>query len=679
GVEPLIYEDAQRLALELTAHRGGTAETARTIALESRGSPFFVYELVQHAAVPTGTTRLDAVVLDRIDALPAAARRLVTAIALSAQPIPASVAHAAADVETGDWRLLQELRASRLIRSPAQADEPTLEPYHDRIRETIVSHLSGLDLHAWHGRMATAWEQSGRGRPETLLAHNLGANDHARASEYAAIAAEKAEAALAFDRAADFYGILVGLETDPTSRRRWLSKLGDALVNAGRGYDGATAYLKALDASSGDEAIELERRAAAELIRAGYLDEAAEILDRLLPKVGVAPPRNEMLAVIRLFGYRLLLALRGIRFRERTESAVDPGLLQRIDVLSSIAPPLALISLPRGGALNLQAAWHALRAGERRRVVAGLGALAASTAMAGTRTARRSQRLVREAQVLAASLNDPWTTARTELAEGIFLKVNGRWKEGVERLESAISLLNACTGVRWEMETAQTLIHDALYWMGEWSRLAHELPARRHEAEQRGDLYSVTHVAARLSPVLHMAADHLQQARAEADAGLTQWTKRGFHLQHRWAVCTGIDLDLYAGNAAAAAERLSAAWPSLRGILFLFQNGRIEMLFYRARIALALAAAGNTAALGRALGDARRLDRERADWASALAQLIRATVAQCEGDTASTIVQLKRAEAMLRRCDMNHYAAAARFRCGQLAGGAAGEQLMRAA
>jgi eukaryotic-like serine/threonine-protein kinase len=676
AVEPLTYADAQQLALQLTASSGGAADRAQTIAVESRGNPFFVHELAQHASV-SGPTRLDAVVLARIGALPSAARRLITAVALSAQPIPTAVAHAAAEVEAGDWGSLQLLRASLLVRTPGQGDEPTLEPYHDRIREAIISNLSASELQEWHERMAEAWKESGRARPETLLAHYLGANDQAGTKEYALLAAARAETALAFDRVAHFYGILLALEATPESQREWLMKLGDALANTGRGYEAAMAYLRALQRNPDADSIELERRAAAELIRAGYPDEAAEILNRLLPNVGVTPPRSELHALLRLFTYKLLLAVRGTGFRETSEADVEPGLLRRIDVLSSIAPPLALVSLARGNALNLQATWHALRAGERRRAVAGLAGLAASSAIGGTRTARRSQRLVREAQALARPMNDSWVLGRTELAEGICLKVSGRWKEGVQRLESAISMFSTCTGVRWEVETAQTLIHDALNWMGEWSRLARELPARRQEAEQRGDLYSATHVAARLSPLMHMVADRIQQARAEADSGMAQWTKRDFHLQHRWAVCTGIDLDLYSGNAAAAVERLSAAWPSLRGILLLFQNGRIEMLFYRARIALALAAAGNSQALKRAVADARRLEKECAEWASALAQLIRASVAWAQGDTVSAVGRLERAEAALRRCDMNLYAAAACYRRGQIAGGDIGKQLMR--
>jgi hypothetical protein len=248
--------------------------------------------------------------------------------------------------------------------------------------------------------------------------------------------------------------------------------------------------------------------------------------------------------------------------------------------------------------------------------------------------------------------------------------------QGVEQLEQANRIFAGLPGARWEIQTAQTSLHDALYWMGEWARLAREVPARRQEAEQRGDLYSATHVAARLSPLMHLAGDRVAEARADAERGLDQWTKRHFHLQHRFGVCTGVDIELYSGHVAAARERLENAWPLLAPILLVFQNGRIEMRFYRARIALARAAAGDHAALRLAIADARRLERENAAWASALARLLRATVTYARGSTDEARTQLDATEAAPTRCDVSLYAAAAQYRWGSITPGAEGAVLV---
>jgi hypothetical protein len=215
--------------------------------------------------------------------------------------------------------------------------------------------------------------------------------------------------------------------------------------------------------------------------------------------------------------------------------------------------------------------------------------------------------------------------------------------------------------------------------MGRWDILARELPAQRQGAEQRGDLYSAAYVAARMSPLVHLAADRPEAARTEMETSLAQWTRRQFSLQHRFAVCSRIDIALYDADPEDAAQCLEQAWPDLRRMLAVIQHHRIEMTFYRARVALALAANGDRRSLRRAERDARRLDRERAPWARALACLVRGAIAQIRGDTRAAIVGLESAETALRQCDMNLYAEAARYRRGSLMGNAGGEDLVDAA
>ena len=127
---------------------------------------------------------------------------MLTAIALSAQPPTAAVAAAAARLGSDVRDELRSLIAGRLVRTHEGADAQELEPYHDRIREAIAD---GLDVSAsttWHAKLAGAWEASGAARPETLVTHFRGAGNLASTTRYATIAADAAEHALAFQRAA---------------------------------------------------------------------------------------------------------------------------------------------------------------------------------------------------------------------------------------------------------------------------------------------------------------------------------------------------------------------------------------------------------------------------------------------------------------------------------------------
>jgi hypothetical protein len=77
-----------------------------------------------------------------------------------------------------------------------------------------------------------------------------------------------------------------------------------------------------------------------------------------------------------------------------------------------------------------------------------------------------------------------------------------------------------------------------------------------------------------------------------------------------------------------------------------------------------------------AAADAVRLERENAVWANALALLVRAGLAAGRDDRHHAVVVLRSAERALSEAGMAHYAAAARYRLGQLLGGADGRVLV---
>jgi tetratricopeptide (TPR) repeat protein len=415
------------------------------------------------------------------------------------------------------------------------------------------------------------------------------------------------------------------------------------------------------------------------------MEDAMVVLRSLLPRVGVRVPETDAQALRTLTQYYALLRTFGTSLpKQFVRPAKRPDLLRRVNVLAETSAPLCFVSLVQGNALNVQAAWHAVRLGEPRHLVMALTALSGLESARGTRYMDRALKLIAEAEALAERLGDPWTKGRTQLARGIWYKMNGRWKEGVERLETAIATFSACRGVRWEIETANTLRYDALYWMGEWDRMGRELPSRRTDAEQRGDRYTINTVSVRFGPVLRMGTDQYDRARNEFDESCRLLPEGAFVLLRRLEVCTGIDLELYGRNPAAANQRLAEAWPKLAAMCRVWQNGRIEMLFYRARIALALAAQANTKAqtdraVTSALADAEALAPE-APWADALASLVRATAEHARGRAASdTIDALAESRKKLAACHMHHYAAAADYRRGILMDNDQGRDLVTAA
>ena len=114
---------------------------------------------------------LDEVLWDRIQSLPVGARRFLEAVAVSGQPIRQSSAFRVAGLGADGLASLALLRAGHLVRSTGPRSLEHLEVYHDRIRETVIKHLSPEDLNAWHGELARELKDAGGADAETLAVH----------------------------------------------------------------------------------------------------------------------------------------------------------------------------------------------------------------------------------------------------------------------------------------------------------------------------------------------------------------------------------------------------------------------------------------------------------------------------------------------------------------------------
>src|SRR3989442_972954 len=147
-----------------------------------------------------------------------------------------------------------------------------LELYHDRIRETLVAALAPQVAAGIHLRLAQCSEELlGLEDPEALFEHYVAAGDRDRAAVYAARAADRAFAALAFDRAVLLYERALELTPPgPADLSALRGRLGDALASAGRCPAAAQAYLAAAGAGASEGALQYQRRAAGELLISGH-------------------------------------------------------------------------------------------------------------------------------------------------------------------------------------------------------------------------------------------------------------------------------------------------------------------------------------------------------------------------------------------------------------------------
>ncbi len=383
AVAPLSESEAEELALsQLTAARPSAAlepatqAHARAIARESLGSPFFVHELVQHVQEPVSSpeepsaidsVRLDEVLWARVKRLPGPACRLLEVVAVAGKPLPLALAGEAvawsADESQATRTAWTTLRSSRLIRSTRRDGQDVIEPYHDRVRETVTGHLAPAALRGHHGRLADVLEASGQTDPETLAIHFQGAGNAVRAARYYALGGDQATETLAFDHAAQLYGLALDLGDWPGAEAAALhARRGDALANAGRGPESAVTYLRAADGTDPARAIDLRRRAAYRYCASGHVVEGRGVLEGVLRSVGLSMPRTLWQTILLWQWNRFRLWLRGLEYRQRDAAEVPERDLHRIDVAWAVTAGLSMIEPVSGVAfqgLNLLLALRA--------------------------------------------------------------------------------------------------------------------------------------------------------------------------------------------------------------------------------------------------------------------------------------------------------------------------------
>jgi serine/threonine protein kinase len=688
--------EARRLVLLLLPEDEASESRVEEIARESGGNPFLLSELARFGLAgvdpdersSSGSREtpgaLERVVRSRVERLPKTARRILEILSVAGRPLKRGMATRAAGLEESEEELAQ-LRGAHLIRTRISENRDEIEPYHDRIRETVVASLTAETLRSHHRRLALALEGSGTTDPEALALHFQEAGEVERAAEYAAAAASRAFDALAFDRASRLYRLAIELvPREPARTRALFVKLGDALSNAGHGAEAAEAYLAAARGAPAAEDLELRRRAAEQLLSGGHIERGLAALRGVLDAVGLPMPQTPRAALLSLVWLRAWIRIRGTAYRVRDATQVSAEKLTRIDVCWSAAKGLILSEPIRGRVFLARQLLLALRAGERFRLARSLAMEIGDSAMSGGETRRKTQKLVERATALADEIQHPYAIGFTMSVAGVAAYLEGRWKAARDLTDRAgVFLRDHCLGVWWELDNSQYYSLLVLYYLGEIQRLQETLPGVLKQAEDRGDLYAATNIRTRISYLTLLAQDQPQRAREELQAAIAPWSGTAFRLQHWYELFGQVECSLYSGEGEAAWRHLEPRWPALkRSLMLRVQSVRIHSLLLRARSAIAAAAeAGgeNRGLLAVAERDVRRIERERMPWGNALALMQRAGIASVRGDREETARHLARAAEELEAADMSLHAVVARRRKGEFSGGERGRSEVRAA
>jgi serine/threonine protein kinase/tetratricopeptide (TPR) repeat protein len=683
-VNPLPAGEARELTRSLFASVGISSEPfIDSIVQEAAGSPFLLeqlthYGMMNERAATAGIT-LATMLDERINQLPAGSRQFLDTLAVARRPVNQDVAIRAAGLEDDDSEILGALRRAQFVRSGGTSYG--VEIYHDRIGETLASLLGDDERRQIHRRLAQAVEARGLDDPEALYEDYLGAGDEDRAAGHAVDAARKAASALAFDRAALYYRRAIELKPGASNLVDLKIRLGDALANAGRPAESAKEFLDAAKASGAQQSLALQQRAGAQLLTGGHIEEGLEVFRVVLETAGFKLANGPKRALVSLILRRLWIALRGLEFTERKASEIPEAELARIDISWAVAAGLGMVDLIRGADFQSRHLLLALRAGEVYRVARAMAFEVGQTAARGGAKREQAQALAERTERLAQRAANPHATGLAIWARGLSAYLVGDWKSAAELCERAAEVLrDECTGVNWELTIANRFMLSSLMFLGEMVEVSRRVPQLLTAALEQGNLFAATDLRTRMNPIW-LAADDPDRARAEVISALTDWPRKGFHLQHYSSLVALAQIELYTGDYEVAWRHVEGQIKPLeKSMLLRIQGLRIEATYLRARLALASAAGKERDRRLRIAQDlAHRIAGEKMRWSDPLALLINAGLAHRRGDDSGSVALVSQAVEGFEASDMALYAATARRRLGEVLGGDRGAELVNQA
>jgi hypothetical protein len=686
-VGPLPQEESCRLANMLLPEGPGRASRAEWIARESGGNPFFVQVLTMFAlrgvtpgARPAGRFSADFTMEDAIwrwiQGVPDSALRVLETIAVCGRPLRHTDALSAAAAER-DPSLLARLRAAKTVRSTGLGPDDNVEVYHDRIRETIVARLPEAALRECHRRLSETFARQEDPDAEQVAVHCEGAGDTAAAGHWYGLAADRANAALAFDRACSLYrAALKYASLDAAARLRLERGLAGALANAGRGAEAAPHYLAIHDRAPAHERGAALERAAHLFCTSGHVDEGIAAYRTVLAGVGARFPSSKKRLMAGILWNDLRLRIRGLNFREVRPQDIHPSAAARVDALWSASVGLSMVDIAAGAYFILYGLRAALALGDPGRISRALSWAALHESARGPKRKARALLLLEKCREIAEQSGDARALMWYQLAAGASWTQLASWRRSVETLRTAESMLREYgRDVEREITSAQIFLLLSLFGMGGLAEVARLAPALDERALEHGDLFAAACVESWVIPQVRLALDDPEGARRSADRAVAQWSHQGYHLQHLWATQSKTYALLYEGEGLKALEYIDSHWRAVtRSLLFRAHLPRAYMRHARARACLMAAEDSPKRAvlLRETLSLARQIEKEEAVWCTAAAVLLRAGVARLQGREQQSISLLRDAERLFVRADMGAYMAAIRWYLAKLSGGAEG-------
>jgi eukaryotic-like serine/threonine-protein kinase len=680
ALDRLSRNDAVQLACSLTPGGVHSDESRlRFIADQTEGDPFLINQLVGWMAKTqfdvaslNDNLRIEEVINVRINSLTDDERHLLELVAIAGQPTAVSIFESILG-RSKMFDAQDTLVNARLLRSRRTQGGQEVEVYHDRIRAAVIQNLTPATLRRRHQEIANAFALLGGADPERLWFHYHHAGEHQQASTSALTAADQAVSALAFNKAAMLYDAALNSPSWDTEKRRNIRRsLADALGNIGRGRDAADTYLAAAEGASSRERAELERFAALQLLRSGYVERGIALLEDLLRKADLQLTRVRTLVLCRIVFLRALIRLRGFHFQIRRPGEIPDHKMLRVDLCGTAAMGLGMIDPFRAAVFSLRYTLMALRLGEVYRLSLALAQEAVHLCHT-SRSAKlnEARSLLTQAAGLADGVENLHAKGFVKVMSASIFYLQGNWKAAAEEGDAAVEILSSnCPGVAFELTTAHIFAFLGRNATGQWKENRKRLAPLINEATARADLYG-THSFRLLSCtyILDLARDDPEGALRQMREDIEAWPYGEYSVQKCGALQAEVDIALYRRTPWEAWDKMEREWPLLVRSQLLRQRPTFAFThFARARLALAMASESlpnskdQRQFLQVAARDAARLERQGPRWSQGLVAMVRSGLATFDSDVTSVRNRLIEAARLLEQADLMPFLSAVLYR-----------------
>lgn len=675
---------------------GATAPDLASLAEQSGGSPLILGELLRWSqemggerGARGGRLHIADAILTRVGRLTDAQRDVLEVVAVAGHPLDPHLALRAAGIARGGADVLHALDETLLRRVASGAEDDVLEPLHDRIREVVAASLPEDRREVRHRAIARELRALPDCDPQQLVHHYRKAGEKQEAAHYAHLAAERAEATLAFGLAADLYRLAMELRGGPPD---WTVqvRLADALRNAGRcaeageWYEQASLVLATTQPDI-DEVRALRQTAAEQFLHTGRIERGLRLLQTGLARFDLSMPATPWMGAVLAVWYRARLTLRGYGSTPRAAEQVDAPTRARLDTLWGATTALSMFSHTRADPLGLRHLLLALDVGEPQRVAralryeaafhVGLGAMGLGPLL------RRVSGLLDAVAALPRGVGTPYDRAWAELCDASVAWFRSDWSGcAVAGRRGEEIFRNECSGAHWEIAVINLFMLNALVYLGEVEEVRTRVREGLRDAERRGDAFSATIYRLGQPASVWLHDDRPEEGSLLAEEAIQRWPSQDFDTQHYHHLLATVQTALYADRPGEAWQRVVDRWPALRrSLLLTFDCVRSELLHLRARAAMAAAFSGaplpngswSRARLRRqAAADARTIRRMRhLPWCAPLSRAIDAALLAGIGERSAAEAMMGTAATEFESLGMRIFVLACRFRAAPSVGG----------